>query len=146
MTDPYESLRLDRQVCVPLYLCSKEITRKYTPLLKALDLTYTQYIVMMFLWEHKKACVSDIGKVLLLDSGTLTPILKKLEAKGYVTRTRSTLDERNLDIRLTDKGLALRDRALSVPAAMANCVSLTPQEAMQLLTLIGKILNHIEKE
>ena len=146
MTDPYESLRLDRRVCVPLYLCSKEITRKYTPLLKALDLTYTQYIVMMYLWEHKKACVSDIGKVLLLDSGTLTPILKKLEAKGYVTRTRSTLDERNLDIRLTDKGLALRDRALSVHVAMANCVSLTPQEAMQLLTLIGKILNHIEKE
>ena len=146
MTDPYEPLRLDRQLCFPLYVCAKEITRRYAPLLKSLDLTYTQYIVMMYLWEHKTARVSDIGKVLYLDSGTLTPILKKLEYKGYVTRTRSVADERNLDIRLTDRGSYLRNEALSVPKAMKKCVSLTTNEAKSLISLINKIMQDLEKE
>ena len=108
----YDSLTLKNQLCFPIYLCSKEIIRRYTPLLDDLDLTYTQYITMMYLWEHNTSNVKDISDALFLDSGTLTPLLKKLEAKEYITRTRSLKDERNLDVTITKKGLALRDKAL----------------------------------
>ena len=102
--DKYEGLRLKNQLCFPIYLCSKEIIRKYTLYLEKLDLTYTQYVVMMYFWENKKSNVKDLGKALLLDSSTLTPLLKKLEAKGYVKRQRSSEDERNLIVELTSKG------------------------------------------
>ena len=113
--DKYDSLKLENQLCFPLYACSKEITRRYKPFLSKLDLTYTQYITMMVLWENRELSVKELGDKLFLDSGTLTPLLKKLESKGYLTRNRSVKDERNLIIKITDKGMALREEALAVP-------------------------------
>ena len=108
-----DSLKLKNQLCFPIYLCSKEIIRKYTPWLEEIDLTYTQYIVMMYFWEKEKSNVKEVGKTLLLDSSTLTPLLKKLENKGFITRIRSTIDGRNLDIELTEKGRNLKNKAKS---------------------------------
>ncbi len=141
MKTKYDKLRLNNQLCFPLYLCSKEIIRKYTPLLEEIDLTYTQYIVMMFFWEKGKSNVKDLGSTLLLDSSTLTPLLKKLENKGFITRGRSTVDERNLDIEVTKKGMALRDKALSIPAKMNKCINLSQEEKTLLQKLSYKILS-----
>lgn len=142
----YDSLKLENQFCFPIYLCSKEIIRKYKPLLDKLDLTYTQYIVMLYLWEKGKSNVREIGKSILLDSSTLTPLLKKLESKGYVRRERSLVDERNLDISLTKKGEELRENALSVPFEMKKCINLNKSEAETLYKLIYKVLMNVEKE
>lgn len=142
----YDSLKLENQLCFPIYLCSKEIIRKYTPLLDKLDLTYTQYIVMLYLWEKGKGNVREIGKSILLDSSTLTPLLKKLENKGYVVRERSLVDERNLDISLTKKGVNLKNDALSIPLEMGKCINLSKNEAESLYKLIYKILINVEKE
>ena len=133
-------LKLENQLCFPLYAVSKEITRRYTPFLEPLELTYTQYIVMLVLWEEKKCNVTELGKKLFLDSGTLTPLLKKLEAKGYVKRTREESDERCLSVRLTDEGEKLQSKAKNVPKAMASCVNLSPDEAKQLYSTLYKIL------
>ena len=146
MPDKYESLRLRNQLCFPLYLASKEITRKYQPMLDKLDLTYTQYIVMMYLWEQGQGSAKDLSRALLLDPSTLTPILKKLEQKGYVARARDPEDERSLIITLTDRGAALQDAALTVPEQMGGCIGLSEDEAAQLGTLIHKVLTNIEKE
>jgi DNA-binding MarR family transcriptional regulator len=140
-----ESLKLKNQLCFPIYLCSKEIIRKYTPLLDELDLTYTQYIVMMYFWEMEKSNVKDIGKTLLLDSSTLTPLLKKLEGKGYITRTRSTKDERNLDVIITDKGKALKDKAKSIPEKISKCIDLSEEEIKTLYSLMYKVLANVER-
>ena len=142
----YDSLTLKNQLCFPIYLCSKEIIRRYTPLLDDLDLTYTQYITMMYLWEHNTSNVKDISDALFLDSGTLTPLLKKLEAKEYITRTRSLKDERNLDVTITKKGLALRDKALSVPCEMSKCINLSEDEVNTLYSLMYKIVGNLSKE
>jgi len=142
----YDSLTLKNQLCFPIYLCSKEIVRKYTPLLDDLDLTYTQYITMMYLWEHNTSNVKDISDALFLDSGTLTPLLKKLEAKEYITRTRSLKDERNLDVTITKKGLTLRDKALSVPCEMSKCINLSEDEVKTLYSLMYKIVANLSKE
>ena len=141
--EKYACLMLENQLCFPLYACSKEIIRRYKPLLDRLDLTYTQYITMMALWEHGKMNVRDLGRCLYLDSGTLTPVLKKLESKGFVSRNRSEKDERNLTVAITEAGLELKDRAVEVPAQMACCVDLPPEEAAQLYTLLHKVLNHV---
>ena len=141
-----DSLMLKNQLCFPIYLCSKEIIRRYTPLLSKLDLTYTQYIVMMYFWEIEKSNVKDIGKALMLDSSTLTPLLKKLEKKEYITRVRSTKDERNLEISITEKGLKLRNDALSIPENMAKCIDLSKEEAEKLYSLIYKVLLNVLKE
>ena len=109
-----DPLKLENQLCFPIYLCSKEIIRKYTIFLNDIDLTYTQYIVMMYFWEQEKSNVKDISKALLLDSSTLTPLLKKLEAKGFITRIRSTIDERNLEVEITDKGKKLKEKAKNI--------------------------------
>ena len=146
MESKYDSLTLKNQLCFPIYLCSKEIIRKYTPLLEKIDLTYTQYIVMMYFWEKEKSNVKDIGKALLLDSSTLTPLLKKLESKGYITRVRSTKDERNLDAATTDKGMKLRDKALLIPEKMGKCINITTEEAQNLYKLIYKVLLNTQKE
>ena len=140
-----DSLKLKNQLCFPIYLCSKEIIRKYTPLLNELDLTYTQYIVMMYFWEKKKSNVKDIGKTLLLDSSTLTPVLKKLEKKGYITRLRSTVDERNLEVAITDSGNKLKKKALSIPNKMGKCINLSKEEAMCLYSLLYKVLMNVER-
>lgn len=146
MNSKFECLKLKNQLCFPIYLCSKEIIRKYTPMLDKLDLTYTQYIVMMYFWEKKESNVKELSKTLLLDSGTLTPLLKKLEAKGYITRVRSNKDERNLNVSITEKGLDLRKKALSIPENMSKCVSLQKEDAELLYSLIYKVLANVLKE
>ena len=146
MTDKYAPLRLRNQLCFPLYLCSKELTRRYQPMLDKLNLTYTQYVVMMYFWEMGSGSAKDVSQALLLDPSTLTPILKKLEQKGYLTRTRDPEDERSLSIRLTGAGEALQDEALEVPGRMADCLGLTPEDCALLGELLGKVLNNIEKE
>lgn len=147
MESKYDSLALKNQLSFPLYLCSKEIIRKYTPMLEKLNLTYTQYIVMMYLWERKTSNVKDISQILLLDSGTLTPLLKKLEAKEYITRVRSTKDERNLEIAIAKKGLELRKKALGIPQKISKYIDLSKEEIETLHSLIYKVLiNVIEEE
>ena len=138
--DRFAALRLDNQLCFPLYAASREIIRLYRPHLEALDLTYTQYITMMVLWEQREISVKQLGKRLYLDSGTLTPLLKSLEAKGYVTRTRSPEDERVVLVRLTEAGAALGEQPLAVPAGMRACVHLSPEEAAVLYKLLYKLL------
>ena len=139
----YNCLRLENQLCFPLYVCSKEIIRKYKPLLDELDLTYTQYITMMALWEHREMNVRRLGEYLFLDSGTLTPVLKKLESKHYLRRVRSPRDERNLIVTITEEGEKLREAALRVPEKMACCVSLSPDEAGELYRLLYKVLGNL---
>jgi DNA-binding MarR family transcriptional regulator len=148
MTDDkkYDVLSLKNQLCFPIYLCSKEITRRYTDILNELDLTYTQYIVMMFFWEMGSSNVKELGEALMLDPSTLTPILKKLEAKGYLKRERSAEDERILTVTLTEKGGELREKALTVPERIRGCYGLTDEESKQLYTLICKLLTNVEKE
>lgn len=144
MDDQYDALKLENQVCFPLYACAKEIVRRYQPFLAPLDLTYTQYIAMMVLWEHKEMRMKELGKLLYLDSGTLTPVLKKMEAKGYVMRRRSKDDERNLNVLLTPAGESLKERAVSIPFALGNCVNLTQEEAITLSRLLHKALASME--
>ena len=138
-------LKLENQICFPIYLCSKEIIRRYTPWLKELDLTYTQYIVMMYFWEKEKSNVKEIGNTLLLDSSTLTPLLRKLESKGYITRDRSKVDERNLEVMITDKGKKLKNKALSIPEKMGKCIDLSKEEATTLYKLMYKVLMNVER-
>ena len=146
MEDKYEALKLKNQLCFPVYLCAKEIQRKYAPFLDKLNLTYTQYVVMMYFWEHGGSNVKAIGNALLIDPSTLTPLLKKLEAKGYITRTRSKEDERNLMIELTESGETLKDKALDIPAQMGSCLALTEEESKTMCRIMYKILQNIEKE
>ncbi len=141
----YDSLKLENQLCFPLYACAKEVVRKYKPYLDEIDLTYTQYIAMMVLWEKKQMNVKELGGFLYLDSGTLTPVLKKLEAKGYIIRSRSKEDERNLEIHITDEGEALKDKAVNIPAQIGQCVKLSPEEAGQLYQLLHKLLGVMEE-
>ena len=135
-----EKLKLENQLCFPLYACAKEIVRRYTPLLEPLGLTYTQYIAMMVIWEHKSVSVKDMGKLLFLDSGTLTPMLKKMEKAGWIQRKRSEIDERMVIITITDRGEALHDMAAEIPAKMAGCVTLENDEALQLYSLLHKLM------
>ena len=141
--DKYDSLKLDNQLCFPLYACSKEIIRKYKPFLDEIDLTYTQYITMMVMWEKKSVNVKTLGECLYLDSGTLTPVLKKLESKGYITRERSEKDERNLVVSITDSGMKLRDKAVEIPSRIGSCVRLTAEEAATLYNLLHKIIGNV---
>ena len=140
MDHKYDALRLENQLCFPLYACSREVIKRYKPFLDELDLTYTQYIAMMVLWEKKSVTVKELGGYLYLDSGTLTPLLKKMEAKGLITRRRSGEDERSLIVSLTDRGAQLRDEALDVPVQMSKCVMLEPGEAQELYRLLYKLL------
>ena len=136
----YEALRLDNQLCFPLYACAKEIVRRYKPFLDEIDLTYTQYIVMMVRWEEREINVKELGSRLYLDSGTLTPVLKRLEQKGLITRQRDDKDERVLIVSITKEGDELKDKAVEIPVKMAGCVSLEPQDAAELYRLLHKLL------
>lgn len=140
----YDGLKLENQLCFPLYACSKEVVRRYKPFLDELDLTYTQYITMMVLWEKKSMNVKELGSFLYLDSGTLTPVLKKLESKGYIVRSRSKEDERNLEIQITDEGERLKDKAVDIPAKIGKCSKLEPDEAKELYRLLYKMLSAME--
>ncbi|MCR5670933.1 MAG: MarR family transcriptional regulator [Butyrivibrio sp.] len=141
--DKYNSLKLENQLCFPLYACSKEIIRRYKPYLDDIDLTYTQYIAMMVLWDLKSVNVKTLGENLYLDSGTLTPVLKKLEAKGYITRERSSKDERNLVVTITKEGEALKEKAVNIPAEVGSCVKLSAEEAKLLYGLLYKIIGNV---
>ena len=137
----YDALKLQNQVCFPLYACSKELVRQYGPYLKELNLTYTQYIVMMVLWEEKQVNETFLCGALCLKTNTLTPLLKKLEGKGYVHRRKDKADERNLVITLTDEGKKLREKALCVPETIAAEFHLTPEEAASMYRILYKMLD-----
>ena len=141
----YDCLKLDNQLCFPLYVSAKEVVRRYKPFLDELDLTYTQYITMMVMWERKSASVKEIGEYLYLDSGTLTPLINKLESKGYIEKHRSDDDARGVVVSITEAGKKLRDKMVKVPEAMGGCVALTEEEAGELYTLLYKILKHFDE-
>lgn len=136
----YDALKLENQLCFPLYAAAREVVKQYRPYLDELDITYTQYITMMVMWEEKEITVKSLGERLFLDSGTMTPVLKSLEAKGYVTRKRSTTDERSVSVFLTDSGEALKEKAMDIPAKVAGCTNLTAEEGLQLYKILYKIL------
>ena len=140
----FDAMKLDNQLCFPLYACSREVIKLYRPYLDPLELTYTQYITMLVIWEHKKISARDLGLKLYLDSGTLTPVLKHLESKGLITRRRSKDDERILLVKLTAKGEAMQEEAAHIPLELAKCVKLEPQEARQLHALLYKLLAQSE--
>lgn len=138
--DRYDTLKLENQLCFPLYAASREVIKHYHPYLTQLGLTYTQYIAMMVLWADRRISVKELGRKLFLDSGTLTPVLKSLEEKGYVNRRRSSEDERVLIVEITESGEALKERAVSIPEKIAGCVKLDTEEAIQLYQLLYKVL------
>jgi DNA-binding MarR family transcriptional regulator len=144
--DNYESLKLDNQICFPLYACSKELTRQYGPYLKELDLTYTQYVVMMVMWEKEKVSSRDLAEYTHLDYGTLTPVLKRLEQAGYLIRKRMPEDERLLVLTLTKEGKSLKDKAIDIPPCIASCMGLTMEEFKILYELTYKALRNMEKD
>ena len=139
----YDALKLENQLCFPLYATAKEIIRVYKPLLDELNLTYTQYIAMMVLWQQKELTVKELGEALYLDSGTLTPLLKKMEAQGLVLRKRNAADERSVIITITEDGEKLRERAAAIPEKMGGCLPLSKEEGKELYRLLCKILANI---
>ena len=146
MDNKYDALKLENQLCFPLYACSKEIVKKYKPFLDEIDLTYTQYIAMMVLWEHKEMNVKELGSYLFLDSGTLTPVLKKLEQKGYITRERTLKDERVLHVAITSEGEQLKEKAVEIPQKMSCCLCIDPEEALQLFQILNKVMDSFREE
>ena len=144
MKSCFDDLKLENQLCFPLYAASRNVIREYKPFLDKLDLTYTQYIAMLVLWEKDKVTVKELGEALYLDSGTLTPLLKKLENKGLITRKRSTEDERNLILTLTKAGQAMQEQAAGIPAELCKKVPLTDEEAETLHGLLYKLLGGLE--
>jgi DNA-binding MarR family transcriptional regulator len=143
-TTAYELLKLDNQLCFSLYVCSKEIIKKYKPLLDPYGLTYTGYIIMLALWEQDNITVKELGKRLFLDSGTLTPMLKKLEAQNYIRRIRSSSDERNVFIQLNQKGMELKKEAIQIPESLICTLDLDPQYAGGLLTGLHQMMRKLE--
>lgn len=140
----YPMLKLENQLCFPLYAASREVVRLYYPYLSQYDLTYTQYIALMVLWDKGMTTVKDLGNRLYLDSGTLTPLLKSLEKKGYVTKHRDEKDERSVIVSITKEGLDLRDKLADLPANVGNCVSLNHEDAVALYNLLYKILGNLK--
>ena len=140
----YDALLLQNQLCFPLYAVSKEVVRLYKPFLDELSLTYTQNIAMMVLWEMRSLTVKELGEFLYLDSGTLTPLLKKMEAQGLVSRQRNAADERSVIVSVTDAGEALRARAASIPERIGACLPLSKNEAETLYQLLYKVLHAIQ--
>ena len=142
MSDTYEQLKLKNQLCFPLYACSRKIVNAYTPYLKPLGLTYTQYLVFMVLWEKKVVSVGELGSTLYLDAGTLSPLLKKLEIEGLIARTHPEIDERVTNVKLTDRGEELKEKCKDIPFKVASVVgSLNQKEIEQLYVLLYKILD-----
>ena len=136
-----ELLKLDNQICFPMYVASKEIVRRYIPLLSALDLTYTQYITLLALWEKDHITVKELGEKLYLDSGTLTPLLNKLEKKGYIIKNKSDKDGRELVVIVNDEGIKIKKKALDIPPEIAKCVNLKKEEAIVFYQLLHKVLD-----
>ncbi|SEM73094.1 DNA-binding transcriptional regulator, MarR family [bacterium A37T11] len=140
-----EVLKLEQQVCFPIYALSREIIQRYHPFLDTLDITYPQYLVLMVLWEHQKQTVNQLGEKLLLDSGTLTPLLKRLELKGLVLRKRSNIDERVVEISLTEAGSAIESEAGCIPGKLVEALGITGEELAELQYSVNKILNKVKK-
>lgn len=138
--DKYDCIRIGNQICFPLYACAKEIVRQYRKPLEDLNLTYTQYIVMMVLWEHGGMTESELGKIVHLDSGTLAPLLKRLEKQGYVNRTRPEDNERKLMISLTEEGDRLREKAVDVSCKVSDIIKLSDEELVQFRSLLDKMM------
>lgn len=141
----YDILKLENQLCVPLYTASREIIKLYTQPLERFDLTYTQYIVMLTLWEYQELNLHTLGEKLHLDNGTLNPVIRKLIQKGYVQKTRSTDDERIVMITLTEKGIQLKDYALDIPKEVGSCVSIDIEKAFQLRELLHELIETLDK-
>ena len=141
----YDALKLENQLCFPLYAAAREIVKRYKPFLDPIGLTYTQYIAMMVLWDRRCVTAKELGECLYLDSGTLTPRLKKLESLHLVTRERSEADERHLVVTVTEAGMALREQAVDIPLQMAGCTGLTPEEAVEMYRLLYKIIGKTEE-
>ena len=144
--DYREAMKLDNQLCFPLYAAARAVTSLYTPYLKPLGLTYTQYILFLVLWEKDGLTVGDICKRLMLDSGTLSPVLKKLRVQGYIDKQQSPADERSFLITLTDKGRALQEQARSIPLQVGSCVRMAPEKAKQLYALLYELLDNQSAE
>lgn len=144
--DQHKTPQLGNQLCFPLYVIAKEITGLYRPLLEELDITYPQYLVMMVLWEHQRLTVNQIGEKLFLDSGTITPLLKRLEAKSYIVRQRKIEDERVVEISLTDEGERLQDKACLIPEKMNARLDLSETDVQELKQAISKLLDKINKK
>ena len=143
--EDFDPLKLENQLCFPMYACAKEIVRRYRPYLDELGITYTQYITMMVMWEHEKIISTDLSAYLHLDYGTLTPVLKKLETMGMIKRRRSAKDERLLEIELTDAGRGLREKAGHIPGKMSGLLGLSAKEAKTLYDLLYKTLAYMEE-
>lgn len=141
-----EALKLKNQLCFPLYACSREVIKKYKPLLDEVGLTYTQYIAMMVLWEKKSVNVKSLGEDLYLDSGTLTPLLKKMEAQGLVSRKRAVEDERNVIVTITEEGEKLKEKVSQIPVEMGDCISLSPEDIKLLHKLLYKVIENITNQ
>ena len=139
------ALKLENQICFPLYAAARKITGLYSPYLKPLGLTYTQYIVLMVLWEHQSLTVGEIGKMLRLDNGTLTPLLKKMQNDGYITRTRSVRDERVVIINITDQGEAMKEKCRDIPFEVGNCVNIGVKKAKLLYEILYEIIDIQER-
>lgn len=142
----YECIRLSNQLCFPLYACAKEVVRLYRKPLEEIGLTYTQYVVMMVLWEHGGMTEGELGKLVHLDSGTLAPLLKRLEKQGLINRTRPSDNERKLFLSLTGQGEALKEKAVNVPQAMQGCIDLDEDELKQLKCLLDKALVQMDNK
>jgi DNA-binding MarR family transcriptional regulator len=138
--EPYESLRLDRQLCFGLYAAANAIIRAYRPLLAELGVTYPQYLVLMALWEHDRQTVSDLGRVLMLDSGTLTPLLKRMEASGLVDRRRRERDEREVEIALTERGRELREASLDIRRAIVCTLGMSETAILRLRDELNDVI------
>ncbi len=142
--DEFAALKLENQLCFPLYACSRSIINLYTPYFKPLGITYTQYIVFLVLWNTDSISVGELGKKLYLDNGTLTPLLKKMQEKGYLTRERSHNDERIVLVSLTEKGWALREKVKDIPAELGSCLPLSEEEAKILYKLLYRLMDNLE--
>lgn len=144
--DYHEAMKLANQLCFPLYAASRHVVGLYTPHLKPLGLTYTQYIAFLVLWEKDGCTVGELCERLMLDNGTISPLLKKMQEAGYIRRTRSTLDDRVVVITLTEAGRALQEKAKDVPERVAGCIDLTPEKAQTLYALLYELLNNQKNE
>lgn len=144
-TNDNDALKLENQMCFPLYACSRNVVNLYTPYFKPIGLTYTQYIVLLVLWEKDGVSVGELGKKLYLDNGTLTPLLKKMQEKGYLVRQRSHEDERIVLVTLTEKGSQLREEVKDIPAIINKALDLTADESQTLYSLLYKVINSLEK-
>lgn len=143
MDNKFDALKLENQLCFPLYVCSKEIVKRYKPFLDEIGLTYTQYITMMAMWENEELSVKELGELLFLDSGTLTPVLKTLEKKGFLLRKRSQTDERILLVTLTINGKNLKEKAIEIPLKMQGCLSIDEKDTKELYRILHSLMDNI---